>query len=83
MATELNKDVPAVRLREPDRSQVEMIVQSPDELIAQDHEARVIWQVCQAQDWSWFCQPIKAREGVCGRARPRARPRPRPARARS
>jgi len=67
MATELKKDVPAVRLREPDRSQVRMIVQSPDDLIPQDHQARVIWRVCQAQDWSAFCQPIKARDGVCGR----------------
>lgn len=67
MATEQNKDVPAVRLREPDRSQMQMIVQSPDELIPQDHQARVIWRVCQAQDWSAFCQPIKARQGVCGR----------------
>jgi transposase len=56
-----------VRLREPDRSQVRMIVQSPDDLIPRDHQARVIWRVCQAQDWSAFCEPIKAREGVCGR----------------
>lgn len=56
-----------VRLRLPDRSQVEMIVQSPDDLIPPDHQARVIWQVCQSQDLSEFCQPIKARQGVCGR----------------
>jgi transposase len=67
MATELNKDVPAVRLREPDRSQVEMVVQSPNDLIPEDHQARVVWQVCKAQDWSAFYEPIKAREGVCGR----------------
>lgn len=67
MATEQNKDVAAVRLREPDRSQVKMVVQSPDDLIGQDHQVRVIWRVCQAQDWSDFCQAIKAREGVCGR----------------
>jgi len=62
-----NKDVPAVRLRQPDRSQVEMIIQSPDELIPQDHEARIIWRVCESQDLSEFCEPIKAREGVSGR----------------
>jgi DNA repair exonuclease SbcCD ATPase subunit len=67
MATAQNNYVPAVRLREPDRSQVRMIVQSPDDLIAQDHQARVIWRACQAQDRSAFCRPIKAREGVCGR----------------
>jgi transposase len=57
----------AVRFRQPDRSQMEMVVQCPDDLIPQDHSARVIWQVCQAQDLSEFCEPIKAREGVCGR----------------
>ena len=71
MGSEQNKDVAAtataVRLREPDRTQARMIVQSPDELIPPDHQARVIWRVCQAQDWSGFCAPIKAREGVGGR----------------
>lgn len=54
-------------MREPDRSQVQMVIRSPDELVPQDHEARVIWRVCEAQDWSGFCAPIKARQGVCGR----------------
>ena len=63
-----DKDVrPAVRLRQPDRAQVEMVIQSPDDLIPADHQARVIWRVCQAQDWSAFCAPLKARQGVCGR----------------
>jgi transposase len=62
-----NKDVPAVRLRQPDRSQVEMIVQCPDDLIPQNHPARVIWEVCSAQDLSSFCEPIKARDGMAGR----------------
>ena len=62
-----NKDVSPVRLRQPDRSQMEMVVQCPDELIPQNHEARTIWRVCQSQDLSSFCEPIKAREGVCGR----------------
>jgi transposase len=62
-----DKDVRPVRLRQPDRSQVEMIVQCPDDLIPQEHEARVIWKVCASQDLSEFCEPIKAREGVCGR----------------
>jgi transposase len=59
--------LPAVRLREPNRSQVEMVVQSPDDLIPQDHPARVIWKVCESQDLSAFCEPIKARQGVGGR----------------
>jgi transposase len=62
-----NKEGSPVRLRQPDRSQMEMVVQCPDELIPQDHEARSIWRVCQSQDLSAFCEPIKAREGVGGR----------------
>src|SRR6185437_8516633 len=62
-----NKDVSPVRLRQPNRSQMEMVVQCPDELIPQNHEARTIWRVCESQDLSEFCEPIKAREGVGGR----------------
>jgi transposase len=62
-----NKDVRPVRLRQPDRSQMEMVVQCPDDLIPQGHQARIIWQVCTSQDLSEFCESIKAREGVCGR----------------
>jgi transposase len=62
-----NKEVAAVRLRQPDRAQMEMIVQCPDDLISQDHPARIIWRVCESQDMSEFSKPIKAREGVCGR----------------
>ena len=62
-----NKDGSPVRLRRPDRSQMEMVVQCPDELIPQNHEARTIWRVCESQDLSAFCEPIKARDGVSGR----------------
>ena len=61
------KNVGAVRLRVPDRSQMQMVVQCPDDLVPRDHEVRVIWQVCQSLDLSEFEEPIKAREGVCGR----------------
>src|SRR5205085_11956845 len=56
-----------VRLRRPDRSQVVMAVQCPDDLIPARHPARLVWQVVQALDLSAFHAPIKAREGVCGR----------------
>lgn len=62
-----NRDVRPVRLRLPDRLQTQMVVQCPDDLIPEGHQARVIWQVCQSQDLSEFCEPIKAREGRCGR----------------
>jgi len=43
-----NKDVGPVRLRLPDRSQMQMVMQCRDELIAADHQARTIWRVCQS-----------------------------------
>lgn len=62
-----NKDVDGVRLRRPDRSQVEMKIESPDELIPRNHQARTVWAVVDTMDLSAFREPIKAREGVCGR----------------
>lgn len=38
-----------------------------DDLIPQNHQARVIWSVVAKLDLSAFLEPIKAREGVCGR----------------
>ena len=58
---------PAVRLRSPDRSQVQMIVRSPDELIPPEHAARVVWEVSGRLELSAFAEPIKAREGEPGR----------------
>lgn len=60
-------DTASVRLRVPDRTQVEMKVESPDDLIPADHAARSVWQVAASMDLSAFLQPIKARDGVCGR----------------
>ncbi len=57
----------AVRLRLPDRSQVEMKFESPDDLIPLEHQARAVWAVVAAMDLSAFHEPIKARDGVCGR----------------
>jgi transposase len=56
-----------VRLRRPDRAQVTMRVECDDELIPQVHQARVIWSVVEKLDLSAFHEPIKARDGTCGR----------------
>jgi transposase len=56
-----------VRLRKPERSQVKMRFCCDDDLIGQGHQARVIWAVVQKLDLSALLEPIKAREGVCGR----------------
>src|SRR5205823_2418055 len=59
--------VSGVRLRSPDRAQVVMSVQCPDELIPAGHAARVIWDVTGRLDLSAFHEPIKAVEGRAGR----------------
>ena len=56
-----------VRLRVPNRTQMAMKVESPDDLIPADHQARAVWQVVDSMDLSAFREPIKAREGVGGR----------------
>ncbi len=60
-------DVAGVRLRIPDRGQVVMKVEAPDELIDAGHRVRVIWRVVESMDLSAFREPIKARQGVRGR----------------
>jgi transposase len=57
----------AARLRRPERSQVIMKMECPDDLIPADHPARRVWAVVESLDLSAFCRPIKARAGVCGR----------------
>jgi transposase len=62
-----DREIAAVRLRRPDRTQVLMTVQCPDDLIPPQHPARLVWQVVGTLDLSAFREPIKARQGVCGR----------------
>ena len=56
-----------MRLRRPQRDQVAMRVECPDDLIPPEHPARVVWAVVASLDLSAFERPIKARAGVCGR----------------
>jgi len=56
-----------VRLRLPERHQVTMTVQCPDDLVDADHAVRVIWAVVCRLDLSAFHAAIKARDGVPGR----------------
>src|SRR2546425_3789018 len=57
----------AVRLRKPNRSQVRMLMQCPDDLVAPEHPVRVVAALVATLDLSRFCEPIKAREGQAGR----------------
>ena len=56
-----------VRLRRPERRQVGMVVQCPDDLVGPDHPARMVWAVVEKLDLSAFSEPIRAREGSAGR----------------
>lgn len=56
-----------VRLRTPERRQMEMVPRCLDDLVSPEHPVRRIAQVTEHLDVSAFCQTIKAREGVPGR----------------
>ncbi len=58
---------PAVRLRRPERRQMAMVVQCPDDLVSATHPVRRVAEVVEHLDVSGFCAPIRAREGVPGR----------------
>lgn len=58
---------PPVRLRQPQRNQIEMRVQCPDDLVGADHSVRMVAAVVERLDTSKFCEDIKAREGEVGR----------------
>ena len=58
---------PPVRLRQPQRNQLEMLVQCPDDLVAADHPVRMVAAVVERLDRSRFAEPIRAREGRVGR----------------
>jgi transposase len=64
---ELAAEERAVRLRRPERRQIGMVVQCPDDLVSPTHPVRMVWAVVEKLDLSGFCQAIKAREGQAGR----------------
>lgn len=56
-----------VRLRQPQRGQVELVPCSLEELLPEEHRARDIWAVVERLDLSAFYVGIAAREGRPGR----------------
>ena len=61
---QIEEESPApVRLRQPQRTQVAMVVQCVDDLVAANHPVRMVAAVVELLDVTEFCQPIKAREG--------------------
>lgn len=58
---------PAVRVRSPERRQIALVVQCPDDLVGATHPVRMVMAVVEKLDLSRFCEPIRAREGRAGR----------------
>ena len=57
----------AVRLRRPERRQVAMLIQCPDDLVGANHPVRMVMAVVEKLDLERFHEPIKARAGQAGR----------------
>ena len=56
-----------VRLRKPERRQMELVAQCTDDLVGPTHGVRTVAAVVAKLDLSAFRESIKAREGVAGR----------------
>jgi transposase len=57
----------ALRLRVPERRQMAMVVQCPDDWVPAQHGVRMVAALVETLDVSGFAEPIKARAGVAGR----------------
>jgi transposase len=58
----------APRLRQPNRSQIELRASDLESLLTQDHRARLVWDYVVHQDLGRLMQDIKARGSNAGRA---------------
>jgi len=58
----------APRLRQPNRSQIELRALDLESLLAQDHRARLVWGYVERQNLSKLIEAIKARGSMAGRA---------------
>ena len=56
-----------VRLRQPERRQMAMVVSCPDGLVSATHPVRLLDAVVERLDLQQFYEPIQARQGVAGR----------------
>ena len=67
-AAEARAETPGeVRLRRPERQQMELVPQCTDDLVSATHPVRTVAAVVAKLNLSAFGEPIKAREGVAGR----------------
>jgi transposase len=63
----MNTPDPNCRLRLPERNQVEIRFLALDQLLPDDHQARVVWAYVEGLDLTPLYQAIQARQGVAGR----------------
>lgn len=66
-AGEVRESAGEVRLRKPERRQMELMPQCTDDLVAPTHKVRTVAAVVGRLDLSVFHAGIQAREGVAGR----------------
>jgi transposase len=66
-ARETEEAKSAVRLRVPERRQMAMVVQCPDDLVPSQHPVRMVMALLETLDLARFSESIRAREGVAGR----------------
>jgi transposase len=57
----------AARLQRPERRQVAMLIQCPDDLVRANHPVRMVMEVVEKLDLARFFAAIKARDGQAGR----------------
>src|SRR5579883_2315833 len=55
------------RLRLPERNQVEIRFLALDQLLSDDHQARIVWTYVEGLDLTPLYQAIQARQGIAGR----------------
>ena len=60
-------ELASVRLRQPERRQMAMVVTCPDDLVSATHPVRLLMAVVERLDLQRFYEPIQARRGVAGR----------------
>jgi transposase len=66
-ALALKIEVGAVRLRRPNRKQLELRAQDLESLLGEGHRARLVWGYVERQELSSLHAKIRARDGTVGR----------------
>ena len=68
LARAIKRSQGSPRLRQPNRSQVELRASDLESLLAEDHRARLVWGYVVRQNLSKLFDAVKARGSVAGRA---------------